>query len=133
MQRAIPMMFPNCAFVSIRQDIAKLNFKVTISFKLFLISINITSMERTIVYRVQNTDFYFTSTCSSWAYVFGNHKRKFSKDLHSNKQRRIWVNKVVASNSFSPKENKIMLVRSNITSSSKESSSIDPFPYRSND
>ena len=65
MQRAIPMMIPNRSFVSIRQDIAKLNFKVTISFKLFLVSINIASMERTIVYRVQNTDFYFTSTCSS--------------------------------------------------------------------
>lgn len=50
-------MIPNHVFVSIRKEITKLNFKMTISFKFFLININITPMERTIVYRVQRVTF----------------------------------------------------------------------------
>lgn len=86
-QKAIPMMIPNCVFVSIRQEIIKLNFNMTISFKLFLIRSNITSMERIIVLQSPKHGlsfhiYMFVLSLCSW-----KSKRKVSKNLYSNKQR----------------------------------------------
>lgn len=77
-------MIPNHVFVSIRKEITKLNFKMTISFKFFLININITPMERTIVYRVQRVTFILHLHVHLEPMYLWNHKRKFSKNLHSN-------------------------------------------------
>lgn len=42
------MMIPNCAFVSKRWDIFKVNPKMTIFFNFFLMSLSIKSIEETI-------------------------------------------------------------------------------------